>query len=358
MSKANNNLHKAKKAKNDEFYTQLSDIEKELKHYKRHFKNKVVFLNCDDPQESNFWRFFSANFEFLGLKKLISTHYVELSEPCLNDITSYKLEIIRDVNGDGKVNDLDTIKTPLQGNGDFRSEECVAILKEADIVVTNPPFSLFREYISLLVEHKKKFIVVGNNNAITYKDIFKLIKENKLWIGVNGNKTMEFELPDNYKKWNRMDEKTGKKFGNVPAISWFTNLNIKKRHEDITLYKEYKKNKSDYPKYDNYNAINVDKVVDIPMDYDGVMGVPITFLNKFNPKQFEIVGITKTWFGGASKTYPRQKQVNANGKESSVTKLNDGATLKVDTPPQKKTYYIVKNESYIQLYARILIKRK
>ena len=311
---SNSNLHSAKKAKNDEFYTQLTDIEKELKHYKRHFKNKVVFLNCDDPQESNFWRYFSANFEHLGLKKLISTHYVAESEPCLNDITSYKLEIIRDVNGDGKINNLDTIKTPLKGNGDFRSDECIAILKEANIVVTNPPFSLFREYITLLVEHKKKFIVLGNNNAITYKEIFKLIKENKLWLGVNGNKTMEFELPADYKKWNRIDENTGKKYGNVPAISWFTNINTKKRHEDIILYKKYKGNKSDYPKYDNYNAINVDKVVDIPMDYSGVMGVPITFMNKYNPEQFEIIdGIGR---------YSILKGPNTKTKGKQLTEIN------------------------------------
>ena len=275
MKSANSNFNSAKVAKNDEFYTHLSDIEKELNHYKRYFKNKVVFLNCDDPQESNFWRYFSANFEFLGLKKLISTHYVAESEPCLNDITSYKLEIVRDINGDGKINNLDTIKTPLEGNGDFRSDECVALLKEADIVVTNPPFSLFREYIATLVEHKKKFIVVGSKGAVIYKNIFKLIKKNKLWLGYN--MPANFILPSGEIKA-------------VPAV-WYTNINTKKRHEDIILYKEYKKNKSDYPKYDNYNAINVDKVVDIPMDYDGVMGVPVTFLNKFNPDQFEIIGM-------------------------------------------------------------------
>ena len=273
MTSANNNLRKAKKAKNDEFYTRMSDIEDELWHYERHFKNKVVFLNCDDPAKSKFWKYFSAKFEELGLKKLIATHYVELSEPCLNDITSYKLEITHGTNNNGKINPP---KIPLKGNGDFRSDECIEILKEADIVVTNPPFSLFREYIGLLVEHKKKFIVIGNQNAITYKETFKLIKENKLWLGYTLAK--EFMLPGG----------GSKKFGN---IGWFTNLNIKKRNEDIDLDQEYKKNKSDYPKYDNYNAINVDKVVDIPMDYNGVMGVPITFMNKYNPKQFEIVGL-------------------------------------------------------------------
>lgn len=267
----NKNMHAAKKAKNDEFYTQLTDIEKELKHYKRHFKGKVIFCNCDDPQESNFWKYFAANFEFLGLKKLISTHYeMDASKP------SYKLEIVRDINGDGKVNNLDTIKTPLTFFGDFRSPECVEIMEEADIVVTNPPFSLFREFISLLVEHKKKFIVVGSMNAITYKETFKFMKANKMWLG--NTKPKEFIKPDG----------TVQKFGN---IMWFTNLNIKKRHEDIILFKKYKGNKADYPKYDNYNAINVDKVADIPVDYKGVMGVPITFMDKYNPKQFQIVGL-------------------------------------------------------------------
>ena len=178
MPNNNKNLHKANKAKNDEFYTQLSDIEKELKHYKEHFKDKIVFCNCDDPQESNFWQYFSLNFEYLGLKKLISTHY-ETDKP------SYKLEIVKDISGDGKVNGLDTVRTPLKQNGDFLSPECVEILKEADIVVTNPPFSLFKEYVAQLVEYDKKFLVIGNKNAITYKEIFKLIRENLIWLGYN-----------------------------------------------------------------------------------------------------------------------------------------------------------------------------
>ncbi len=269
----NKNMHAAKKAKNDEFYTQLTDIEKELKHYKRHFKGKVVFCNCDDPLESKFWRYFESKFEFLGLKKLISTHYE-------TDVTkqSYKLEITHDVNGDGTVNEGDTIKTPLAFYGDFRSPECVEILKEADIVVTNPPFSLFREFITLLVEHKKKFIVVGNMNAITYKETFTHMKANKLWLGNTHPK--EFIKPNG----------SVQKFGN---IMWFTNLNIKKRHDDIDLLSKYKGNESDYPKYDNYNAINVDKVADIPMDYKGAMGVPITFMDKYNPEQFEIIKFRK-----------------------------------------------------------------
>jgi len=280
---ANKNLHQAKKAKNDEFYTQLADIERELKHYKDHLKGKIIFCNCDDPEESNFWNYFALNFEHLGLKKLIATHF-ETDKP------SYKLELIADINDDGKINKMDTIKTPLKQNGDFRSPECIEILKEADVVVTNPPFSLFREYVDQLIEYDKKFIIIGNQNAITYKEIFKLIKENKIWLGNSSNIVMEFGLSDDYERWNRIDEKTGKKYGKVPAISWFTNLDYPKRHEDLILYKKYYKNEEVYPKYDNYDAIEVNKVKNIPMDYDGVMGVPITFLSKYNPEQFEILG--------------------------------------------------------------------
>jgi hypothetical protein len=265
----NSNLHKAKTEKNDEFYTQLTDIEKELKHYREHFRGKVIFCNCDDPEWSNFWKFFELNFDFFGLKKLISTHYEQ-------DKCSYKLEITGDINGDGKVTSKDIIKTDLKQNGDFRSDEAIELLKEADVVVTNPPFSLFREYIDLLDEHNKKFIVVGNMNAITYKECFKLIKENKMWLGMNYIK--EFLKPDS----------TIQKFGN---INWFTNLEHKKRNEELILYRTY--NETDYPKYDNYDAINVDKVKDIPVDYFGVIGVPISFLDKYNPNQFEIVKFRK-----------------------------------------------------------------
>lgn len=265
----NSNLHKAKTEKNDEFYTQLSDIEKELKHYKEHFKGKVIFCNCDDPEWSNFWKYFELNFDFLGLKKLVSTHFEK-------DKGSYKLEIIGDINGDGKVTNKDIIRTPLKQNGDFRSDESIEILKECDIVVTNPPFSLFRDFISLLAEYDKKFIVVGSMNAITYKECFKLIKENRMWLGMNYIK--EFVKPDG----------TTQKFGN---INWFTNLEHEKRNEELILYRNY--NETDYPKYDNYNAINVDKTKDIPCDYFGAIGVPISFLDKYNPKQFEIVRFRK-----------------------------------------------------------------
>ena len=268
--KANSNLHKAKNIKNDEFYTQLPDIENEVKHYSHHFKDKVVFLNCDDPEESNFWRFFSLNFEKLGLKKLIATHF-ETDKP------SYKLEIVRDINNDGKINQLDTIKTPLTQNGDFRSPECIEILKEADIVVTNPPFSLFREYVAQLMEYNKQFLIVGPINAITYKEIFPLLKDNKMWVGHKFG-AMSFVKPD----------KSMQDFGN---IAWFTNLDISKRHQDLILYRKYDPAK--YPKYDNYDAINVDKVTDIPEDYYEAIGVPITFLDKYNPEQFEIIRFRK-----------------------------------------------------------------
>jgi len=282
----NSNLKKAKASKSDEFYTQLTDIEKELKHYKEYFKDKVIFCNCDDPEESNFWRYFSLNFERLGLKKLIATHF-EISKP------SYKLEIFKDINSDGKINQLDMIKTDLTQNGDFRSPECVEILKEADIVITNPPFSLFREYVFQLIEHDKKFLIIGNQNAITYKETFQFIRDNKIWSGVDNGGTKWFEVPEHYEinTESRIKRENGKKFFSMGSIVWFTNLDTKKRHDDLILYKNY--NPSEYPTYDNYDAININKVVDIPKDYDGYMGVPITFIDKYNPDQFEILGIDR-----------------------------------------------------------------
>lgn len=261
----NENLKKAKKEKNDEFYTQLTDIEKELRHYKKHFKDKIVFCNCDDPEYSNFWRYFSLNFEELGLKKLIATHY----EPHKQ---SYKLEMWKDEAGVHS-----GIKT-LKENGDFRSTESLELLQEADIVVTNPPFSLFREYIDKLMKYEKKFLIIGNKNAITYKEFFPLLKENKVWIGYNS--PTEFTLPDGT---------ITKKISGLTR--WYTNLDIDKRHEDITLYRHY--TPEEYPKYDNYDAIEVSKVSDIPCDYDGAMGVPITFMDKYNPDQFEIIKFRK-----------------------------------------------------------------
>ena len=306
----NSNLQQANKAKQDEFYTQLSDIEKELRHYKKHFKDKTVFCNCDDPYESNFFKYFAMNFNFLGLKKLIATCYdhspfagneLPLFE-IKNNKTAYKIEIseVTDENGDGAIDLADVellIKnhkntlTTLKGNGDFRSAECIELLQQADIVVTNPPFSLFREYVAQLIRYDKKFLIIGNKNAITYKEIFPLIKENRLWIGLtirSGDR--EFRVPGNYTTRSaslRIDEK-GNKYIKVPGVHWFTNLDYPQRHEDLVLYKHY--TTEEYPRYDNYDAINVDKTTDIPYDYDGVMGVPITFLDKYNPEQFEIIG--------------------------------------------------------------------
>lgn len=277
---SNKNLHKAKKSKNDEFYTQLSDIEKELKHYKEHFRDKVIFCNCDDPEESHFWKYFSENFEFLGLKRLIATHY-ETEKP------SYKLEIVADTNGDGRINKLDTIRTPLMQNGDFRSPECIEILEESDIVVTNPPFSLFREYVAQLFEHDRKFIIVGHQNAITYKEIFNLIKENRIWLGYGFSGGAAHFINKYYEDYATAgDHREG--MIRVSGVNWFTNLEIQKRHEDLILYKKY--SQEEYPKYDNYDAIEVSKTKDIPLDYVGAMGVPVTFMDKYNPDQFEILG--------------------------------------------------------------------
>ena len=295
---SNKNLRQANKAKKDEFYTQLSDIEKELKYYKDQFKGKVVYCNADDPFESNFFKYFASNFNVLGLKKLIATSYA--GSPVAGGQLSFfeieglkkakkkepmKIEIneVSDLDDNGAVNLSDVewllkhdknVATPLKGDGDFRKDESIEILKEADIVVTNPPFSLFREYMAQLVGYKKNFLIIGNDNANTYKEIFRLRKENKIWSGYN--KVKEFRKPDG----------SVQKFGNV---GWFTNLETTKRHEDLILYKTYKGNEEEYPKYDNYNAINVNKVAEIPIDYIGVMGVPIGFLDKYNPKQFQII---------------------------------------------------------------------
>ena len=293
----NKNLHQAKNAKKDEFYTQLSDIENELKHYKAHFKNKVVYCNCDDPRMSNFFHYFSYNFEDLGLKKLITTCYQNQNRDLFSQHDSERaiyLEYYGDKNNN-KTPDVEEIGVQyLKGDGDFRSEESIALLKQADIVVSNPPFSLFREYVAQLIQYNKKFIILGNLNAITYKEIFPLIKENKLWFGPSIHSgDREFGVPDNYPlkaAGYRIDE-NGRKFIRVKGVRWFTNLDYNERHEDLILYKTY--TPEDYPKYDNYDAINVDKTKEIPMDYQGAMGVPITFLDKYNPDQFEIIGIDR-----------------------------------------------------------------
>ncbi|MFW9271163.1 adenine-specific methyltransferase EcoRI family protein [Glaesserella parasuis] len=258
-------------------------MENELRHYTQHFKDKIIFCNCDDPEESNFFRYFALNFEHLGIKKLIATHF-DANEP------TYKLEIDRelDLNTDGKIDFQDIQRIPLQQNGDFRSPECIEILKQSDIVVTNPPFSLFREYVAQLMEYEKKFVIVGNQNAITYKETFKLIKENKIWLG-NKSGDMAFRVPDYYeeKATRYWQDETGQKWRSLGNICWFTNLDHAKRHEELLLYKAY--SEEEYPKYDNYDAIEVNKVKDIPFDYQGAMGVPITFMDKYNPDQFEIL---------------------------------------------------------------------
>lgn len=287
---ANASLHAAKDAKNDEFYTRLEDINEEMNHYEDKFRGKVVFCNCDDPKWSNFWKYFHLNFEYLGLKKLITTHY----EP--DDIQSYKIEYT----GGNDEDFEDGVITPLTQNGDFRSPECLALLDEADIVVTNPPFSLFREYVQVLVEYNKEFIVIGPKNAITYKEIFPLIRDTKLWLGFGfkaGN--AYFIVPDGadvsqYAKGVYDAETNTVKFRNC---TWFTNIDHAKRHETIdTTYSYAKKDKlypDLYPKYTSYDVIEVSKLAEIPMDYDGVMGVPITFMDKFNPDQFEIIGMAE-----------------------------------------------------------------
>jgi hypothetical protein len=286
---SNKSLRKANKTKNDEFYTQLSDIEREIGHYKEHFKGKVVFCNCDDPRVSNFFHYFSYNFENLGLKKLISTCYKNQDMDLFSENKSEKgvyLEYTGDKNGDKKPNREEIDIVHLKGDGDFRSQESIELLKQADIVVTNPPFSLFREYVAQLVEYDKKFIILGNLNAITYKEIFKLIKDDKIWPGCTlDGRNIWFRIPESYEKFHKIEN--GIKYAFVASTIWFTNLDYKKRHEDIVLFKKY--SQDEYPKYDNYDAINVNKTKEIPMDYEGNIGVPITFLNKYNPEQFEII---------------------------------------------------------------------
>ena len=291
---ANKQLTGAKKAKKDEFYTQLVDIEAELKHYREHFKGKTVLCNCDDPRMSNFFYYFVLNFHDLGLKKLITTCYKNQDPSLFSESTSeqavylvYKGEDI------GTPPDPTTagLVCPLQGDGDFRSEECITFLEEADIVVTNSPFSLFREYVALLIKYDKKFIIIGHQNGITYKEVFPLILQNKIWLGYGFRGNAGFFINHVYEDYaSASSHKEG--MIRVSGVTWYTNLDIQKRHEELTLYKKY--SPEEYPRYDNYDAINVDKTADIPRDYDGVMGVPITYLDKHNPDQFEIVGATES----------------------------------------------------------------
>jgi hypothetical protein len=288
-------LQTAKSDKNDEFYTILSDIERELRHYKKHFKNKVVLCNCDDPRVSNFFVYFSMNFGQLGLKKLVTTCYKNQNADLFSEHKSEKAIYLEYAGGKKpkqNVPDPEEIGIQhLKSDGDFRSEECITLLKQTDIVVTNPPFSLFREYVAQLVGSGKKFLIVGNWGAITYKEIFKLIKDDKLWIGVNSNRNFSgFIVPKHYPLHGteaRVDE-NGNRIVSTNTTCWFTNIDLKKRHEDLILYKTY--NPQEFPEYDNYDAIEVSKTADVPVDYEGVMGVPVTFLKYYNPAQFEIVG--------------------------------------------------------------------
>lgn len=291
----NKQLQCAKKDKNDEFYTQLPAIEIELSHYEEHFRGKTVLCNCDDPRVSNFFRYFALKFNALGLKRIITTCY-KSNTPDLfsqND-AEQAVYLIYDGNDGASMPDWDKVDVkPLKGDGDFRCAECIELLKQADIVVTNPPFSLFREYVAQLMKYNKKFLIIGNQNAITYKEIFPLIKDNRIWLGCNSG-DMEFTVPADSEPRNTRywQDESGQKWRSMGNVCWFTNLEHSKRHEELILYKRY--TPEEYPKYDNYNAINIDKTKDIPCDYDGAMGVPITFLDKYNPKQFEIIGATES----------------------------------------------------------------
>ncbi|MUK02814.1 modification methylase [Vibrio cholerae] len=382
-------LIRANRAKNDEFYTQLNDIEVELRRYRDQFRDKVVFCNCDDPYESNFFKYFAMNFNHLGLKKLIATSFsgspitgeqlsplgIEGAGALTDYAPAYKVEIteVPDANGDGATDLSDVeylmknganVLTLLSGDGDFRSDECVALLDQADVVVTNPPFSLFREYVALLVERDKKFIVLGNQNAITYSEIFKLIKENLLWLGYDNGGEKWFRVPDDYDHTttaSRIRVVDGIRYLSMGNIAWFTNLDTTKRHDTITLYRRYTPH--EYPHYDNYDAINVGRYADIPYDYEGAMGVPITFLDKYNPDQFEILGWTRgrdEFEIHPSKRYTNARQVKADGKQTSGGKVNTGPTLLVTERPAKGTVYIADGvEGYlIQTYMRIIVRNR
>lgn len=358
----NKSLQDAGKAKKDEFYTQLVDIENELRHYKNHFRNKVVLCNCDDPRVSNFFHYFSHNFDALGLKKLLTVCYKSHDMELFSQNNSEQaiwLEYTGEKDG-GRVPTVEQIGiNNLKGDGDFRSDECIDLLLQADIVVTNPPFSLFREYVAQLVKYDKKFIIIGHQNAITYKEIFPLIKESKIWLGYGfkggAGHFINVRYTDYAAASNHIDGMI-----RVSGVVWFSNCEIKKRHEDLILYKKY--SPEEYPKYDNYDAINVDKTKDIPMDYDGVMGVPITFLDKYNPDQFEILGITSgrdEFEATPTKRYINPKQINRNGTISNGSKANTRATLLLPSPPNDIYYTADNAEGPLQiLYARILIRRK
>ncbi len=361
---SNKNLKDAKENKKDEFYTQLADIEKELKNYTEHFKGKTILCNCDDPRVSNFFHYFAYNFEKLKLKKLITTCYKNQDETLFTQNKSEKaiyLEYYGDKNGN-KIPDAEEIGIQhLEKDGDFRSDECIELLKQSDIIVTNPPFSLFREYVAQLIEYNKKFLIIGNLNAITYKDIFKLIKEQQLWLGKSIHSgDREFGVPEDYPltaAGSRIDN-DGKKYIRVKGVRWFSNLDYTERHEELILYKQY--NSTNYPKYDNYDAINVDKTKEIPMDYDKAIGVPITFLDKYNPEQFNVIalGIVGSIEFNADKA---MEILDKNGEPTGKYTRNAKGTLyraynpKTDKIPAFKD--LETGNLYSSIYARVIIKR-
>lgn len=357
----NKNLQQAKIAKKDEFYTQLEDINRELVHYKEHFKGKTVLCNCDDPKVSNFFVYFVRNFAELGLKRLITTCYKNC-QPTLFSENKDEHAVWLDYRG-GDDNNLDitaiqATAMPLKGDGDFRSPECIRLLQEADIVVTNPPFSLFREYVAQLIRNDKKFIIIGHQNSITYKEIFKLIKDNKMWLGYGFKGGAGHFINTHYEDYATAGDHQDGKI-RVSGVVWFTNLNIKKRTETLDLYKRY--SDIEYPHYENYDAINVDKTTEIPYDYDGVIGVPITFLDKYCPEQFEIVDLGIV--GSCDFTNNRKMEIlDKNGSPTGRFTFNAKGTLyrkynpSVDKSPAFKDCET--NELYSSIYARVLIRKK
>lgn len=326
-----------------------------------------MYCNCDDPRASNFFHYFSYNFEHLGLKRLITTCYRNQSPTLFSQNDADRaiwLEYTGDQDGNNVPDAHEIGINYLEGDGDFRSPEALSLLNEADIVVTNPPFSKFRQYVAQLIEHDKKFLIIGNKNAITYQEIFPLIQENKLWVGNTPmGRDMLFTVPEDIEKDLVLSGKEGSSWKRVDGVVyarsssvWFTNLDTVSRNEDLILWKTY--SPDDYPTYDNYDAIEVGKTQEIPVDYPGVMGVPISFLGKHNPQQFEIVGIAKSPLGQPHKLYPKQIQVSPDGKKTSVTKLNDAAALKIEHPPKGKTYYEVNGDLFVAAYARLLIRAR
>lgn len=394
---ANTNLGNAKAAKNDEFYTQYADIEKEMQAYLDYnpdvFRGKTILLPCDDPERSNFTLYFAQNFARFGLKKLISTSYApdakkakygisqslfpeEEKDPKFDPAkwqTKGKIFILdSDKNGDGAIDVHDLQWNYLEMDGDFRSKGVTDLRNEADFIITNPPFSLFRNFIAWVIDSSKQFSIIGNMNAITYKEVFPLIKDNKVWLGGTGFVTdMVFAVPEGaiVKDSDRKKAARLGYVGNYTRLGnscWYTNIEHGRRHQPLQLMTmadniKFSKHKDirgkEYQHYDNYDAIEIPYTDAIPSDYDGIMGVPISFLDKYCPEQFKIEGITKTWFGGANKIYPEQIQINKEENESRVTKLNDGAAIEIDNPPTD-TYYKVDDKMYKQVYARLLIRKK